>query len=64
MGRSCRAWHDRLSNGGPSYRGRGRRRWRGGVHRFMTARAESKPGGEREQSFLDLCHILNSQVLA
>jgi hypothetical protein len=30
----------------------------------MTARAESKPGGEREQSFLDLCHILNSQVLA
>jgi hypothetical protein len=64
VGRSCRAWHGRLSNGGPSYRGRGRRRWRAGIHRFMTARAENKPRGEREQSFLDLCHILNSQVLA
>ena len=54
MGRG--AWHNRLSDGGPSHRCGGRRRWRGGVHRFMTARAESKPGREREQSFLDLCH--------
>jgi hypothetical protein len=64
VGRSRRAWHDRLSNCGPSHGGRGRRRWRGGVHRFMSAPAESKPRGEREQSFLDLCHILSSQVLA
>jgi hypothetical protein len=63
MGRSCCAGHDRLSNGSPSHCGGGRRRFRGGVHRFMTARAKSKPGREREQSFLDLCHNLNSRVL-
>jgi hypothetical protein len=60
VGRGRCAGHDRLSNGGPSHRG-GRRRWRGGVYRFMTARAESKTGREREQSFLDLCHTLSSQ---
>lgn len=63
MGRGRGAGHDRLSNGSPSHCGGGRRRFRGGVHRFMTARAERKPSREREQSFLDLCHTLNSQDL-